>query len=220
MSASRPSWSSRLALLSLGAAAFSAWWWDRPIRRWVRAVAGHPRREGAWLTFEHVFLQTTVVAATCALAWVLAARRGWMPPIADAFRLEDGRRFARWTALATAAVLVIGAAALSASGQAPSPHVPDGWDVLGNLFSNFYEDLVFFGFVFGVLAKVTGSTPVAIAVTAALFGVLHTQYPLGLRAAIAVNAGIGGVARVKTRTVWSAWVVHTVSDVVLDAIFF
>jgi len=211
----------RLLLLVAGAAAIVLQWFGGPWwQHHARELTGNSLREGPWLFARHVRFQTTVTALVCVLAWWLLARRGWLPPIRESLHVREPRRIVAWAALASAAIIAIVTTVILAFGGNFAPHVPHGWDVLGNMFSNFYEELIFSGFVFVVLREVTGSNKLAVVGVAAVFGAVHTQYPVELRASIFVTTVIAGVARVKTGTIWTTWLIHQVADVVLDALFF
>jgi len=211
----------RVALLAAGAAAYCTAFFPNPqFRRWVRELVGNQMNAGPWVFVRHLVVQTTMVALACALVWWLLARRGWLPPIRESLHLREPRRILAWAAIMSAAIIAFTTVTILATGGTFAPHVPRGWDVLGNVFSNFYEQLIFTGFLFVVLREVTGSDAAAVVGVALLFGAVHTQYPLELRASIAISALLMGVARVKTGTIWTVWLVHMAADIVLDALFF
>jgi len=209
----------RVGLIVAAAAAISLQWVGGPeFRSFVRDLAGHPARQGPWLFGEHLLVQTTLMAAVCWLVWAIAVRLGALPPIRESLHLREPRTIALWAAIASALIIALVCGVVAASGQAFAPHRPDGWGVLGNVFSNFYEDFIFSGFLFVVLRQVTGKSWVAVVGVALLFAEVHTQYPLELRASIFASTLIMGVARVRTGTIWTVWLVHMVSDIVLDAL--
>jgi hypothetical protein len=208
-----------LLLVVAAAAAVSLQWFGGPeFRRFVRDVAGHPARQGPWLTAEHMLVQTTLMAAACWLVWAIAARVGALPPIRESLHVREPKRIALWALIASALIIALVCGVVVAIGQPFAPHRPDGWGVLGNVFSNFYEDFIFSGFVFVVLWQLTGKSWIAVVGVALLFAAVHTQYPLELRASIFVSTLLMGVARVRTGTIWTVWLVHMISDIVLDAL--
>ena len=211
----------RVALLAIGAAAYCTAYFPNPqFRQWVRGLAGNSMNAGPWVFLRHLLVQTTMVALACALAWWLLARRGWLPPMRESLHVREPRRILAWAAIASVAIIAFTIGAIVAIGGSFAPHVPRGWDVLGNVFSNFYEELIFSGFLFVVLREVSGRDAVAVVGVALIFGAVHTQYPIELRASIVISALMMGVARVKTGTIWTVWLVHMVSDIILDALFF
>ena len=167
-----------------------------------------------------VVTASCLVAPAWALAWWLLAPRGWLPPMRESLHFREPRRILAWAAIGSAAIIGFTIITILATGGAFAAHVPRGWDVLGNVFSNFYEQLIFTGFLFVVLREVSGRDVVAVVGVALLFGAVHTQYPIELRASIVISALMMGVARVKTGTIWTVWIVHMVSDIILDALFF
>jgi len=187
-------------------------------RRFVRDLAGHPVRQGPWLAAEHMLVQTTLMAAVCALVWAIAARLGELPPIRESLHVREPRKIMLWALAASALIIALVCGVVAAIGQPFAPRPPDPWSVLGNLFSNFYEDFIFSGFVFVVLRQLTGKSWIAVVGVSLLFAGVHTQYPLELRASIFVSSVIMGVARVRTGTIWTVWLVHMISDIVLDAL--
>jgi hypothetical protein len=93
----------------------------------------------------------------------------------------------------------------------------DPWGMAGNLFSNFYEEFIFRGFILAGLTAVIGFWPAAI-VSSALWAAQHTQYPLSFQATI---CGIGIVwcwIRDRARTLWAPYLSHEIMDTVLDAV--
>ena len=209
----------RVLVLVAAAAAFGTQWLGAPEwRGLVRELAGHPLRRGPWLAAEHVLIQSTVQAAACALVWVIAARLDALPPIRESLHVREPRKIVLWALIGSAVIIALVCGVVAAMGQPFAPHSPDGWSVAGNVVSNFYEDFIFSGFVFVVLRRVTGNSWLAVVGVALLFAAVHTQYPLELRASIFVSGLIMGVARVRTDTIWTVWLVHMISDIVLDAL--
>jgi membrane protease YdiL (CAAX protease family) len=93
----------------------------------------------------------------------------------------------------------------------------DPWSVAGNLFSNFYEEFIFRGFILAGLAAVFGFWPAAI-VSSGLWAAQHTQFSLSLQVLI---GGVGVVwcwMRAKARTLWAPYLSHEIMDTVLDAL--
>ncbi|MFP2930387.1 CPBP family intramembrane glutamic endopeptidase [Pyxidicoccus sp. 3LG] len=220
------SWRERGWLLVVAAAAYATTLWPTPVLRvWVRDLAGRPGYAGAWLVLEHLLLYTTLCAAVCLGVWAGFSRWGWLP--APRSWLGFGER--KWFTLAwgvgagLAAVLLYVCLRLLAHrlgllpGQwEPSLHPPEGWKVLGNVFSNFYEELIYRGFLLVVARAVLRSTPLAIVVTSLVFGLTHVQQ-LPMFRVLIVGAGmVMALACVRTRSIWAAWLCHQVYDVLLS----
>jgi membrane protease YdiL (CAAX protease family) len=165
-------------------------WW---VRDFVLQTFGNPPYEGVWILVPHVFLYTTLQALFCLAAWTILARLQWMP----AFKLSPRFSALGWGVAAGLVSIAILVAFFFATGQAGAFHEPrvDPWIATANIFSNFYEEYVFRGFILVALTAALGFWPAAI-LSSIAFGATHTQYPLELQALIAAIA-----------MVW-AWVAH------------
>jgi len=210
----------RVLVLSVTAAVVCLNWFPSPqLKSAARHLAGAPERIGPWLLVEHFFLYTTLTALAALLAWWWLARRGLLPPPRASLSLGDRRR----TIVAGLVVgLVVSAVVLSlagASGQARfhSPEV-DAWSGLGNAVSNLCEEIVFSGLVLLALVAVTGRRAVAVVLASLLVAAVHTQYPLELRALVAVNGALMASVRLWTGSLWTSWIAHQLSDLVIDAV--
>ncbi len=83
-----------------------------------------------------------------------------------------------------------------------------------SLFVGLYEEVLFRGFLLTRLRVLAGGNAVPVVLTAALFGALH--FPQGL-VGVAQTAAVGLVLAalaVRTRTLWSAILVHAIIDTV------
>jgi len=94
---------------------------------------------------------------------------------------------------------------------------PDPWSLAGNVFSNFYEEFIFRGFLLAALAAVIGFWPAA-GVTSALWAATHTQYPLSLQLTIFATGMLLAWVVQSARTIWAPYGAHMVMDVVLDSL--
>ena len=94
----------------------------------------------------------------------------------------------------------------------------DGWGILGNLFSNAYEEVVFRGLLLGSLAYAFRRASPAVLLSALAFAGTHWSYPLPLVGATAVAGLIFGVVYVRTGNLLAPWIAHQLADLVLDSI--
>jgi len=211
----------RVLLVAVSAAVVGINWFpNRAWRNAVRDLAGHPAYGGAWLVVEHALLYSTIPALSALLAWWLLARRQLMPPPRESFSLGAHPRRSLLAGLAgglVVSVLVLGV--IAASGAAPL-HAPrfDSWSGLGNLFSNLWEEIWFSGFILLALVAATGRRWAGVVVTSLVFAAIHTQYPLGFKALIFVNVALMGSVRLWTGSLWTAWIAHQLSDLIIDAL--
>jgi len=115
--------------------------------------------------------------------------------------------------------LVMGAlAALGALVYEPHPN----WPVMfANFVSNFYEEFIFRGAILGLLLTAMGrqrSWPAAL-ISAALFCQGHLHYPPALVATVFVAGATWAWMTIRYRSLWPAWVSHTLADTIIDALF-
>src|SRR5262249_30322916 len=130
------------------------------VRDAVLRAFDHPRYEGVWILIPHLFLYTTLPALFCLVAWTLFARAQWMP----AFKLS-ARLPALGLGLGVGLVSVAAVVAFFfATGQSGAFHAPrvDPWIAGANIFSNFYEEYIFRGFILAALTAALGFWPAAI----------------------------------------------------------
>jgi membrane protease YdiL (CAAX protease family) len=181
------------------------------LRLWLRDQVLH----GVSPAVDHIFLMGTLKLAVwstigllilgprrCGLGAPVSPRQAWLAGVGVGL-----------------ALLVIVIAALALQGQLAFGFVVHGSALLGNVFSNFYEELIFRGCILGLLLTVLGpgvGRPLAVLIQALLFCVGHRHYPLPLLSAVLL-AGLGlGAITVRHRSLWPAYVGHMVVDVLAD----
>jgi len=208
-------WSSRASLLAAAAVVYliGFWptWW---LRDAVLAAAGFPAYAGLWKFLPHLLLYSTLAALTAGVAWIAFARAGVIdgPPLG-----KGNRPLAKLLIVGIGVVpLVLGVIA-TGQGSAIRWIDPDPWSIAGNVFSNFYEEFIFRGFLLAALAAVIGFVPAA-AVTSALWAATHTQYPLSLQITIFVVGVVLAWLAQSARTIWAPYGAHMIMDVVLDSL--
>ena len=206
----------RGTLIAVAAAAYviGLWptWWVRDL---VLRAFHKPAYEGLWILIPHLFLYSTLPALFCLAAWSILARLQWMP----ALRLSPRLTTFGWglgVGLLSIAVLV---AFFFATGQAGMFHAPrvDPWIAAANIFSNFYEEYVFRGFIFVALSAALGTWPAAI-LSSLAFGATHTQYPLPLRALIAALALLWVWAGKRGGGLLAPYTAHMTLDWLIDPV--
>jgi membrane protease YdiL (CAAX protease family) len=120
--------------------------------------------------------------------------------------------------LALIALTVAVVSALGALTKAPQPN----WPVLfANFVSNFYEEFIYRGAILGLLVKVLGRQhpwPAAL-ISAALFFQGHLHYPPALVAVVFVAGLAWAGMTIRYRSLWPAWVSHTLADAIGAALF-
>jgi membrane protease YdiL (CAAX protease family) len=205
-----------VSLLAAAAAVYliGLWptWW---VRDTVLRAADFPAYAGLWKFLPHLLLYSTLPALVAGVAWIAFARAGVIdgPPLGKGHRPLGKVLIAGFGAIA----LVLGVLIATGQGSAIRWIDPDPWSIAGNVFSNFYEEFIFRGFLLTALAAVIGFLPAAV-VTSALWAATHTQYPLSLQVTVfAVGVLLAWVAQ-RARTIWAPWGAHMIMDVVLDSL--
>jgi membrane protease YdiL (CAAX protease family) len=207
------------ARLAIAAAVAFCYWTSFQPSKWVLGhglkAFGNPAYRGAGIFIPHLLLYSTLTAACCAVAWLLLARARLLPP--PQFRLTPA--VIGWGVAAGVASVAVSLAFL------PLAHLGalrwigfDGWSIAGNLFSNFYEEFIFRGFLLVALTVLVGFWPAAV-LTSIAFGFEHSQYPLVLRGFIAVVAVFWAWIARKSGSLWAVWLAHMITDLVVDALF-
>ena len=209
-------WSARASLLAAAAAVYliGFWptWW---LRDAVLRAAGFPAYAGLWKFLPHLLLYSTLAALAAGVAWIAFARAG----VIDGPQLGKGNRPLAKVLLVGFGVIPLVLGVLIATGQGSMIRWidPDPWSIAGNIFSNFYEEFIFRGFLLTALAAVIGFAPAAV-VTSALWAATHMQYPLSLQVTIfVVGVLLAWLAR-SARTIWAPYGAHMIMDVVLDSL--
>ncbi len=178
----------RLTLVALVIAAYLIGFWPTwCLRDTVLGHFGMPAYEGMWILIPHAFLYSTLSAAFCGLCWFVLVRIGWLKP--PSFALSLKTILLGIAAGAAALTLLVGY--LYFTGQGNAFHEPDidPWIMGGNVFSNFFEEFIFRGFMLVALTAAFGFWPAAV-LSSIAFGAVHTQFPIELQALTGVM-GLG-----------------------------
>lgn len=206
----------RGTLVAVAAAAYviGLWptWWARDF---VLQAFDTPPYEGVWILVPHLFLYTTLQALFCLAAWTVLARLQWMP----ALRLSPRLPTLGWGLAAGFVSIAILVAFFFATGQADAFHEPriNPWIATANIFSNFYEEYVFRGFILVALTAALGFWPAA-ALSSLAFAATHTQYPLELQALIGVIALLWAWTARQSGGLLAPYTAHMTLDWLVDPI--
>jgi len=206
----------RSTLIAAATAAYLIGFWPT---WWLRDFAlqsfDNPSYQGVWILIPHVFLYSTLPALFCLAAWIVLARLKWMP----ALRLSPRWPTFGWgfgVGLVSIALLV---AFFFATGRTGAFHAPrmDPWVATANIFSNFYEEFIFRGFILVALTAALGFWPAAI-ISSLAFGATHAQYPLALQALIAGLAVLWAWAAKQGGGLLAPYAAHMTLDWLIDPI--
>lgn len=204
----------RTILVSAAVAAYLVGFWPSWfVRDSVLQAFGNPPYEGLWLLIPHLFLYSTLQALFCLGAWTFLARRGWLEPL----RFPMRWRTFGWGLAAGIVSIAVVAGYFLASGQGGAFHAPhvDPWNAAANVFSNFFEEYVYRGFILAALAAAFGFWPAA-ALSSLAFAATHTQYPIALQATIAALAILWAWSGRQGRGLLAPYTAHMTLDWGID----
>lgn len=206
----------RSALVAAAIAAYLIGFWPTwRLRDAVLSAFSNPPYEGVWILIPHVFLYSTLQALFCLAAWTLLARLQWLP----ALKLSPRLSTLGWGLAAGLVSVVAVVAFFYATGQAGAFHAPrvNPWIAGANIFSNFYEEYVFRGFILAALTAALGFWPAAI-ISSLAFGATHTQYPLELQALIAALAVLWAWVGKRAGSLLAPYTAHMTLDWLIDPV--
>lgn len=190
-------------------------WPTRWLIRTVLNAAGDPPYQGLWKLLPHVFLYSTLAAICAAIVWFLLWRARRLEPA----QLGAGRNMGTLAVLGAAGGVIAILVYFVATGQGGAIGwiPPDPWSLAGNMFSNFYEEFIFRGFILAALSRALGFWPAAL-LSSLAWAATHTQYPLDMRAVIAAIGVLLAWIRVRSRTIWAPYLSHMGFDIILDSL--
>jgi membrane protease YdiL (CAAX protease family) len=186
---------------------------NRQVRVWLRdeVVKGVP----FWL--DHLlFMVTLMVVVWGLIGFLILGRRGLSLGLPE--RPREAWLAGVVSGLGLTALVMATLAALGALVFEPHPN----WPVMfANFVSNFYEEFIFRGAILGLLLKALDGrrTWLAALISALLFCQGHLHYPPALVATVFVAGLVWAWMTIRYRSLWPAWVSHTLSDTILDALF-
>jgi membrane protease YdiL (CAAX protease family) len=186
---------------------------------WVRITAQtitgpHPY-VGVWILIPHLLFYCTFTALLAGACWIALARAGAMQPPP----LKVSKSVLLWGSAGGAISVLASLVFLYAAGMGQLNWVGfDGWKIAGNVFSNFFEEFIYRGFLLAGLTILIGFWPAAI-LSSLAFGFSHEQYPLALQLFITGTSLLWCWIVRRTRSIWAAWGAHMIVDIVIDAIW-
>lgn len=205
-----------LILLAIAFAYASNFWPGRAVLGWGLNALGNPPYQGFVGVFvPHLLLYSTCMAAVSALLWWAFVRAGLL----DAPKFGNVRLSLALGVAGGLAALALTLIAVAATMPAGSIHwiAPDAWKIAGNIFSNFFEEFVFRGFILFALRRIAGFWAAAI-VSSAMWALLHTQFPLIIQGSIfVIGIGFCCLAR-RAGSLWAPYFAHDVLDLLGDSL--
>lgn len=94
----------------------------------------------------------------------------------------------------------------------------NSWSIAGNVFSNFYEEIIFRAFMIPLFFYLFGSIWPSLVFSSLLFAMVHAQYPPFLKLTVFAGGFAFGLSYVRTGNVFAPWLAHQLADTVADAI--
>lgn len=181
-----------------------------PLRQALNRAAGG--QVPYWLDHITFMLLANLVVATL-LAWKLVG-------LDQTYlgRPADRRAWLMGAATGPLIVAFIGAA-LAAVNALKLTFEPNFLLMIGNAFSNFYEEYIYRGALLAILMKYLGNKPVAITISALVFCHGHLHFPLPLLLVVFLAAQLWGAMVLRYQSIWPAWLSHCVMDFIGDSIF-
>ncbi len=192
------------------------------IREATRAFFDYPNYEGIWAAFEHIFLYTTFTAILCLLLWYVLYKKQLFPSLKSYFIFnKKSLLYGVISGLSIfifnmiIAFLLIKFTDLEGLIGFNSQFLKDYWLIIGNIFSNFYEELIFSVFLLISFRYTFKKSWIAIILTGLIFGFIHTQYPIHFRIVLSIAGFITSWVVIKTNSIWAAWLNHMLVDVLM-----
>jgi membrane protease YdiL (CAAX protease family) len=185
------------------------------VRNAAQAIAGPHPYEGVWIFIPHLLFYCTFSALLAGACWIALARACAM----DDPALRISKSVVLWGLIGGMASILASLVFLQLAGYGALKWIGfDGWKIAGNVFSNFFEEFIYRGFLLAGLSVLFGFWPAAV-LSSLAFGFSHDQYPLALQLFIAATS-VGWCWLVRrSRSLWTAWGAHMLVDVVIDAIW-
>lgn len=210
-------------------------WWlcDNIFTPWIQQISGYDliKDHDLSVLLGHWIFGQLPRVILCVSVWLIGTHLGLMPPMLKT--LGSGlslKKVITHGIIASIILLLITISVGAASGGEFGFH-PYFTKMAGDLVSNMYEEVVYRGLMFsafyglaaGVTFPLTGNlnrTGIIVGTIGSciIFGISHEQYSMTLRVVIGVVAVVFVYPWVKTRSLWSPWIAHTLGDIVGDTI--
>ena len=116
-------------------------------------------------------------------------------------------------------------------------YLPDNdacWEHAGNLFSNFYEEIIYRGFILVVtIASIQKKALhwemdfmskakhlwLGLFISGCAFGLSHSQYPFPVQVLLILQGMLAALVLFKTRSIWACWLQHEIIDICMNTLF-
>ena len=194
----------------------SNFWPGRRVAGFGLKALGNPPYAGFVGAFlPHLLLYSTLMAVVCAALWWLLVQAKLLPPL----QLSNFKTSVLLGLLGGLGALLLTLAVVAAAFPAGTIHwiSPAPWKIAGNLFSNFFEEFVFRGFILVALQRIAGFWSAAL-LSSAMWAFLHSQFPLVLQCCIwVIGVGFCVLAR-RAKSLLAPYFAHEVLDLIADSL--
>ena len=215
--------SKRILVLCISIIILLTRFWVSPeIREAIRAIFDYPDYEGIWIVFEHVFLYTTFTTLLCLLSWYFLYKKQFFPSVKNYFIFNKKSLIygivsglAMFIFNLILGFLLINFADFDGSIGYNPLFLKDYWIIIGNIFSNFYEEFIYSVFLLLSFKYTFNKNWIAIILTGLIFGLIHTQYPIHFRMVLSIFGFVTSWVVIKTNSIWAAWLSHMLVDILM-----
>jgi membrane protease YdiL (CAAX protease family) len=194
----------------------SGFWPNSLVLKYGGKALGYPPYQGFVGAFlPHLLLYSTLPALICAILWWVLSRNRLIMPI-PLGNVRASLPIGLAVGLLSVLLTLVLAWAIMPAGTIHWID-PQPWKIAGNIFSNFFEEFIFRGFILIALAAVIGFWPAAIA-SSVMWAAMHTQYPIEFQALIAFSGVLWGWAGRRVRSLWAPYTAHMTLDLIADCL--
>jgi len=163
----------------------------------------------------HALLYSLVTATLCFGCHLFYVNRGFFKPLSLTRNAGDA---VAWGVLFALVLSAITAGFFLAKGREINI-VFNWWDIGGNLFSNLYEEVIYRGLLFTALLFSVRRPWVAILASGFIFMYSHTTQPALLATGTVLTGICFAYPYLRTGSLLAPYIVHQLSDVIVDSIF-
>ena len=208
----------RALLIVSAAAAYAVQFWpSEQVRNAGSGVLGSPQYTGFQGIFlPHLLLYSTLTAGVAGLFWFAFVRARMLPT--PQLGPPTGRQIGAGVVGGVVALIITLAFIYFLLPPGTLHWIdPVPWKIAGNIFSNFYEEFIYRGFMLVALGAAIGFWPAAI-IASAMWAYTHGQYPLSLQALILATGVYWSWLTRRARSLWTPYASHMLLDIVGDSL--
>lgn len=165
--------------------------------------------------FGHMFTYSLATTLCCYVLYLVFVRLGYFKAIKLGFDRES-----IIVGVVTGIIMAVIAAPFLVYKGWTFGFDPNFFSIIGNIFSNTYEEFVYRIFVFLGTIYLFKDIRIGLVVSASIFGLSHSDYPWDFQILVALMGGIMSLSYLRTRSFASVVIAHQVVDIIVDSILF